>query len=449
MVTKIKLFKKVTFTIHAIISTSVLILIILPEMPICFQQFVNLSAKNLIEYGTSLMINLNDAGDMFVSMIKWGHRKTSLYPYDPCLDKVLKVKIRKEMNSLTNWELVIRRYGLEMCRRAIEVVAEQNNVKKVEKGGTEDNSFNLLNVHFSSAGLGIGALVILIFLYKIIKHSSVKSWKEIVGCIFPCSHCAKNDNATPTRALPNHNNEVNNEPIQYNQSVPRIRNVGSCSPGSTSRIPRRRYESAEGQKSILCGPNLAATRIHSSVPGKHGYSTESEKKLRIHQGQAQQQQWYDQQQQGHWGSRQQHLLYTQPDPSFWLREQQRCSGTLMPYSNTQHPQPEPHGCSLAVQQQQELQQYRTMFQQNMIQQTNQKLRLQNQNHGRSSPTTTEEENKKNHSEVVATTSKCAPSAPVEGEQPGYTEPHRQPVKPRGGPSYENAWQHLGLQEECQ
>ena len=135
-----------TFTIHALISTAVLILIILPEMPICFQQFANLSAKNLIEFGTSLMINFNDAGDILVSMIKWGHRKTSLYPYDPCLDKVLKVKIRKQINSLTNFEHVIRQYSLEMCRRAIEVVAEQNNVKKVEKGGTEDNSFNLFNV---------------------------------------------------------------------------------------------------------------------------------------------------------------------------------------------------------------------------------------------------------------------------------------------------------------
>ena len=76
MVGKIKLLKKVTFISHAIISIGVLILIILPEMPICFQQFVNLSTKNLIEYGTSLMINLNDAGDMFVSMVKWGHRKT-------------------------------------------------------------------------------------------------------------------------------------------------------------------------------------------------------------------------------------------------------------------------------------------------------------------------------------------------------------------------------------
>ena len=419
-------------------------------MPICFQQFANLSAKNLIEYGTSLMINFNDAGDMLVNLVKWGHRKTSLYPYDPCLDKVLKVKIRKQINSLTNFEHVIRRYGLEMCRRAIEVVAEQNNVKKVEKGGTEDNSFNLLNIHFSSAGLGIGALVILIFLYKIIKHSSVKSWKEIVGCIFPCSHCAKSNDATPTRAIPSHNNDVNNESIQYNQSVSRIRNTGGCSPSSTSKIPRRRYESAEGQKSTLCGPSLAATRTPSSVPGRHGYSTELGRKWRTQQEQAQQQQWYDLQQQDHWGSRQPHLFYTQPEQNYWLRKQQACSGTLMPYSSTQHPQPEPPGCSLAVQQQQELQQYRTMFQQNMLQKTNQELRLQNQKHGRSSPTTTEDENKKNRSEVVATTSKCAPSAPVEGEQPGYTDQHRQAQwKPSGGPSYANAYQHQGFQEECQ
>ena len=143
----IKLYKKVIFTVHAIISTTILTFMILPELPICVQQIANLCAKNMIEFGTSLMINFNHVGDMLVKLVKWGHRNTSLYPYDPCWDSVLKVKIRKEINSLTNFEHIIRQYRLEMCRRAIEVVAEQNNVKKVEKGGTEDNSFNLFNVH--------------------------------------------------------------------------------------------------------------------------------------------------------------------------------------------------------------------------------------------------------------------------------------------------------------
>merc|ERR1712114_50057 len=138
---------------------------ILPELPLCIQQIANLCAKNIIELGTSLMINLNYAGDMLIKLVKWGHRNTSIYPYNPCLDSVLKKKIRKEMNSLTNFENIIRQYKLEMCRRAVEVIAEQNNnnIKKVEQGGTEDNSFNLFNVHFSSAGIGIGALVLLVF----------------------------------------------------------------------------------------------------------------------------------------------------------------------------------------------------------------------------------------------------------------------------------------------
>ena len=78
------------------------------------------------------------------------------------------------MNTLTNWENLISEYNLSMCRRAVEIIGQETNknVKKIEKGGTEDNSFNLLNIHFSSAGIGIGILIVLVFVYKIIKVSS-------------------------------------------------------------------------------------------------------------------------------------------------------------------------------------------------------------------------------------------------------------------------------------
>merc|ERR1712081_60187 len=277
-------------------------------------------------------------------------------------------------------------------------------------------SFNLFNVHFSSAGLGIGALVLLVFVYKIIKHSSVKSWKAVVGCIFPRSHCAKNGNPTPTQAHPHHNIGASNQQIQYNQSNPRTENVGSYSPTSISRIPRRKYESVDGQKSIQCGPSLAVTQIPSFAPGRQGYSTGLEKKLRTHQDQAHQQQWYDLQQQGHWGNKPQHWYYTQPDPSFWLRRQPRCSETPMPYSNAQHPQQEPHGCSLAANQQQELQHYPTLFQQNQTKQPIPELRLRSQKTDRSSLTTEGESNRDQEGVEATTSRKNAPSAPAPGDQ---------------------------------
>ena len=120
----IKLYKKVIFIIHAAISTSILTFMILPELPIFAQQIANLYFKKMIEFGTELMINFNHVGDMLIKLVKWGHRDTSIYPYDPCWDSLLKKKIRKEMNSLTNFENIIRHYKLEMCRRAVEVIAE-------------------------------------------------------------------------------------------------------------------------------------------------------------------------------------------------------------------------------------------------------------------------------------------------------------------------------------
>merc|ERR1711954_58954 len=141
-------------------------------LPVFAQQIANLYFKTLIELGTELMIKFNQVGDMLIKLVKWGHRDTSIYEYDPCRDSLLKRKIHREMNSLTNFDNIIREYNISMCRRAVEIIAEQKNknVKKIEKGGTEDNSYNIFNVHFSSAGIGIGVLVLLVFVYKIIKH---------------------------------------------------------------------------------------------------------------------------------------------------------------------------------------------------------------------------------------------------------------------------------------
>ena len=215
-----KLFKKVIFVLHITVIASTFTYLLLPGLPIFAQQIAKSYFKTIIELGTELMISFNHVGDMLTRLVKWGHRDTSLYEYDPCWDSVLKKKIRKEMNSLTNFENIIRHYKLEMCRRAVEIIAEQKNqnVKKIEQGATEDNSYNIFNVHFSSAGIGIGVLVLLVFIYKIIKHSSVKSWKAIVGCIFPCSHCAKDGNPTPTQAQTHHNIGDSNQPNQSNHS---------------------------------------------------------------------------------------------------------------------------------------------------------------------------------------------------------------------------------------
>ena len=124
------------------------------------------------------MIKLNEGADLMIAIVKWGHRETTFYDYNPCTDSVLKRRILHErMNKLTNWEHFISEYNLSMCRRAVEIIGQetQKNVKKIEKGGTEDNSFNLLNIHFLSAGIGIGVLIVLVFIYKIIKVSKVKS----------------------------------------------------------------------------------------------------------------------------------------------------------------------------------------------------------------------------------------------------------------------------------
>ena len=165
---------------------------------------------------------------------------------------------------------------------------------------------------------------------------------------------------------------------------------------------------------MLYGPSQDLMQIHFS-PSSEGpkYTTGYERRAKAYQDQINRKEWYPQHPQGPWVSEPHPWFYTQPDPSFWLSKQPRCSETLIPYSHGLNPQQEPHGCSLAASQQQELQHYPTLFQQNLIKPTIPELRLRSQKTDRNSPTTTEDESKRDHSGVEATTLKCAPSAPAQ------------------------------------
>ena len=170
MVEPIKLFKNVIIVLHAALVVSTYMYIALPGLPLCIQSSFKLYLRTLAKIGTHIMIKLNQGADLMIRLVKLGHRETTIYDYDPCTDSLLKRRILHErMNKLTNWEHLISEYNLSMCRRAVEIFGQetQKNVKKIEANGTEDNSFNLLNIHFLSAGIGIGVLIVLVFIYKI------------------------------------------------------------------------------------------------------------------------------------------------------------------------------------------------------------------------------------------------------------------------------------------
>ena len=156
MVEPIKLYKKVTivYISHVILALSVCMYIALPKLPFSIQSKFDKYLENLEKIGDFIRIKLNELADFIIVILKWGHRETSIYKYNPCTDSLLKRKIVKErMNKLTNWELLISEYNLNMCRRAVEIIGQetQKNVKNIEAQGTEDNGFNLFDIHFSSA----------------------------------------------------------------------------------------------------------------------------------------------------------------------------------------------------------------------------------------------------------------------------------------------------------
>ena len=105
MVEPIKLFKKVTIVVisHVILAVSTCMYISLPELPLCIQSSFKLYLENLAEIGTYIMIKLNKGADLMIAIVKWGHRETTFYDYNPCTDSVLKRRILHErMNKLTN-----------------------------------------------------------------------------------------------------------------------------------------------------------------------------------------------------------------------------------------------------------------------------------------------------------------------------------------------------------
>ena len=106
----------------------------LPGLPLCIHSNFKLYLENLAEIGTYIMIKLNKGADLMIAFVKWGHRETTIYDYDPCTDSVLKRRILHErMNKLTNWEHLISEYNLSMCRRAVEIIGQetQKNAKKI------------------------------------------------------------------------------------------------------------------------------------------------------------------------------------------------------------------------------------------------------------------------------------------------------------------------------
>ena len=103
MVEPIKLYKKVIIVLHAAIILSTYMYIALPGLPLCIQSSIKFYFRTLAELGTDVMIKLNQVGDLMIRLVKWGHRDTTIYEYDPCTDSLLKRKIvRDRMNMLTN-----------------------------------------------------------------------------------------------------------------------------------------------------------------------------------------------------------------------------------------------------------------------------------------------------------------------------------------------------------
>ena len=153
MVEPIKLLQKVTivYISHVMLAVSICLYIALLELPLFIQSKFNMYLENLVEMGNYIMIKLNEVTYLIIVILKWGHRENTIYEYNPCTDSVLKRRIVHEsMNKLINWEQIISEYNLGMCRCAVKIIGQetQKNVKKIEAQGTEDNSFNLLNIHF-------------------------------------------------------------------------------------------------------------------------------------------------------------------------------------------------------------------------------------------------------------------------------------------------------------
>ena len=181
----IKLYKKVNiiFISHIMVTTSVITFVAYPILPEYLQLGFDSVTENLVTIGESIQFQLDHLSDSLISLVKWAHRQDSIYPYDPCTDSKLKTRIKwQQMNRQTDWESIISEYKLEMCKRAVGIIGQENeqNYKKIEGQGLEDNSTNIFNLHASSVGTGVGILIVLILIFKIIKHLNVQSCSAIL-----------------------------------------------------------------------------------------------------------------------------------------------------------------------------------------------------------------------------------------------------------------------------
>ena len=94
-----------------------------------------------------------------------------------------------------------------MCEKAI--VGQEVKHNNSRNQGLEDDSYSIFNLHVSSIGTGVAILIILILVYKIIKHSNVQSWTNILHCLFPCCRLTN----TPPREQQRDTYNTNNIPL--------------------------------------------------------------------------------------------------------------------------------------------------------------------------------------------------------------------------------------------
>ena len=70
-----------------------------------------------------------------------------------------------------------------MSKKAVIGEDVENNDKKNE--GIEDYLFSIFNLHISSVGAGIGIIIILVIMYKLIRHSNIRNWSKAISCFLP------------------------------------------------------------------------------------------------------------------------------------------------------------------------------------------------------------------------------------------------------------------------
>ena len=103
----IKLYKKVNiiFVSHIMVTTSVITFVAYPILPEFLQLGFDSFTESLVTIGESIQFQLDHLSDSLISLVKWAHRRDSIYPYDPCTDSKLKTRIKwQQMNRKTNWE---------------------------------------------------------------------------------------------------------------------------------------------------------------------------------------------------------------------------------------------------------------------------------------------------------------------------------------------------------